>query len=54
MAQLLMAFWNNENGATSIEYALIAVIVSVGIVASLQSIGGAVVGMIESVTEGFK
>ena len=29
-------FWSDESGATSIEYGLVAIVVSVGIIASIQ------------------
>lgn len=32
-------FWRDESGATAIEYGLIVVLIVIGIVASLQSIG---------------
>jgi Flp pilus assembly pilin Flp len=38
MTKTLLKFWACDRGATSIEYALIASIVSIGIIASLNAI----------------
>ena len=35
-------FFRNENGATAIEYGLIAALIGVGIIASLSSLYGAI------------
>jgi|LFEF01.1.fsa_nt_gb pilus assembly protein Flp/PilA len=40
MVQLLGRFFRNEDGATSIEYALIASLVSIVIVGGAMSLGG--------------
>ena len=42
MQSLLGKFLTNESGATSIEYAMIAVGIAVVIVAAVQSLGGTV------------
>ncbi len=39
MNKIFKDFLQNERGATSIEYALIIVVVGIGIIASLQSVG---------------
>ena len=39
MKALFARFWANDNGATSIEYALIASIISIAIVGALLQIG---------------
>lgn len=38
---MLLRFLNDETAATSIEYGLIAVVVSVGIIAGVQAFSGA-------------
>ncbi len=38
MKSKLETFWKDETGATAIEYGLIAAIIGVGIIASLQSL----------------
>ncbi|CEJ87056.1 Flp/Fap pilin component [Hyphomicrobium sp. GJ21] len=46
-------FAADENGATSIEYALIASIVSIAIVGALMGVRGSLVNVFESVVAGF-
>ncbi len=46
-------FAADENGATSIEYALIASIVSIAIVGALMGVRGSLVSVFESVVAGF-
>ncbi|ADJ22141.1 Flp/Fap pilin component [Hyphomicrobium denitrificans ATCC 51888] len=46
-------FAADENGATSIEYALIASIVSIAIVGALMGVKGSLVSVFESVVAGF-
>ncbi len=53
MYHVLTRFWRDERGATAIEYGLIAAIVGVGIVASLQNLTEALNGMFGSVAEAF-
>jgi len=36
---LIVKFWNNEDGATAIEYGLIAAGISVAIIATVQGLG---------------
>ena len=40
MSKFVARFANDESGATAIEYGLIACLLSVGIIATLQLIGG--------------
>jgi pilus assembly protein Flp/PilA len=35
----MVAFWNNESGATAIEYGLIAAGISVAIIAAVNALG---------------
>ena len=44
-------FLNDEAGATAIEYALIAVGISVAILAAVQALGGSVSGMYDTIAE---
>lgn len=46
-------FAADESGATSIEYALIASIVSIAIVGALMGVRGSLVSVFESVVAGF-
>jgi pilus assembly protein Flp/PilA len=49
---VLLRFWHDEEGATAIEYAIIAVGVSVVIVASVNAIGTSVKGLYNNVSTG--
>ncbi len=40
MKNQLMAFWKDEEGATAIEYALIAGLIAVAIITALTFLGG--------------
>lgn len=40
MKDQIVKFWRDEEGATAIEYGLIAGLISVGIIAGLSGIGG--------------
>ncbi|MCC7253622.1 Flp family type IVb pilin [Hyphomicrobium sp.] len=50
---LIKDFWSSEDGATSIEYALIGVIVSIGLIASTQEIAAKLHAMLEGVASKF-
>lgn len=52
MRRLFFRFMSDESGATAIEYALIAVGISVMIVAGVQALGGAVNGNFTAVKSG--
>lgn len=39
MTNLIQRFWNDEEGATAIEYGLIAGLVAVGLVVALTALG---------------
>ena len=45
----MFRFFKDESGATAIEYALIAMIISVGVIAALTSIGSSLNGTLSSV-----
>jgi len=49
----LRDFVNDESGATSIEYALIASIVSLVIIGGLTGVKAALIGIFDSVVAGF-
>lgn len=51
---LLSSFAKDQSGATAVEYALIAAIVFLGIVASVSSIKQPINEILESVTEHFE
>ena len=50
MTSLRTRFLREESGATAIEYGLIALLVSVGIIAALTATGTSVKGLFEAVT----
>jgi pilus assembly protein Flp/PilA len=52
--QLVLKFIADQTGATAIEYALIATGISIVILASVNSIGTSVSGMITSVSTSLK
>ncbi len=49
MANLFRDFAESENGATAIEYGLIAGLIAVGIVAALTAFGGGMTGMFNNI-----
>jgi pilus assembly protein Flp/PilA len=53
MKTLLKNFWTDDRGATAIEYALIAGIVSVGIVASLHEMAPLINAQYENIGDAF-
>ena len=53
MVRVLTDMWFDEAGATSIEYAMIASVVSIGIVGALSTMGGAISAMFTSLAGGF-
>ena len=40
MKQMALAFWHDEEGATAIEYGLIAALVAVAIITAATALGG--------------
>ena len=40
MTNLIQRFWNDEEGATAIEYGLIAGLIAVAIITTLTALGG--------------
>lgn len=49
MKDQIVKFWRDEEGATAIEYGLIAGLIAVGIIASVSSIGTSLKTMFESI-----
>jgi pilus assembly protein Flp/PilA len=49
MKRLSLRFLRDESGATAIEYGLVAVIVSVGIIGAAEGVRNALVGLFQSV-----
>jgi pilus assembly protein Flp/PilA len=48
-----MAFCGDEDGATSIEYALIAALIALGLVAALIALGGSIDALFQTVADLF-
>lgn len=51
MGTIVNDFFKNEHGATSVEYALIMVVIGIGMIISLQSIGVALDSIFTGVSE---
>lgn len=49
MSNFINRFMNDESGATAIEYGLIAALIAVVLVGSLQAVGGALGGAFEKI-----
>ena len=47
----LKSFWHDETGATAIEYGLIISLVVIGLIASLQALGGTNGGALEQTSD---
>jgi pilus assembly protein Flp/PilA len=54
IASQIKSFVANENGATAIEYCLIAGLISIAIVTGATQIGQSVLGLLQSASDGFK
>ena len=52
MGQFVLSFLRCENGATAIEYGLIAALVAVGAIAAMTALGGGVSNLFGSTEEG--
>lgn len=50
MKAQIMKFWNDEEGATAIEYGLIAGLVAVGIIVALTAMSGGLSGLFDRIT----
>jgi len=49
MFQIVSRFLRNESGTTAIEYSLIAALISLAIISSLQAISGSTAGLFDLV-----
>ncbi|ASR90420.1 Flp family type IVb pilin [Alcaligenes aquatilis] len=54
MKTQLQQFWNDEDGATAIEYGLIAGLIAVAIIAALTALGADLRAMFEKVSTSVK
>ncbi|MDV2116226.1 Flp family type IVb pilin [Alcaligenes faecalis] len=54
MKTQLKQFWNDEDGATAIEYGLIAGLIAVAIIAALTALGTDLKGMFAKVSNALK
>lgn len=45
MTNLIQRFWNDEEGATAIEYGLIAGLIAVALVAAMTTLQGGITGL---------
>jgi pilus assembly protein Flp/PilA len=52
MSKFMTRFLKDESGATAIEYGLIAALIAVVLVVSLQNVGTALKGAFETIEEG--
>jgi pilus assembly protein Flp/PilA len=50
MSKFVTRFLNDESGATAIEYGLIAALIAVVLVASLQAVGDSLKGAFETIS----
>lgn len=54
MKSALQSFFSNDEGATSIEYAVIMALIFLVIIAAIQPIGGQLADTFTSASDGFK
>ena len=54
MQKLVQKFWNDENGATAIEYGLIAAGIALAIIAVVNGLGSNLNGMFNSINNSLK
>ena len=52
MKEAILRFWNDEEGATAIEYGLIAGLISVVLVGVLTSLGGKLDDIFQAISDG--
>jgi len=53
VTSLMRRFWSDKSGATSIEYGMIAVLISIVMLVALTSISGNVAIMYETLADSF-
>ncbi len=51
MKSTLLKFWKDEEGATAIEYALIAGLIAVAIIVALTALGGSIGSLFNDVAD---
>lgn len=49
MTNIIKKFWKDEEGATAIEYGLIAGLIAVAIIAAITALGGDLKGLFEKI-----
>jgi pilus assembly protein Flp/PilA len=54
LQKLVRKFWNDENGATAIEYGLIAAGIALAIIAVVNGLGSNLNGMFTSINSSLK
>ena len=54
MTNLIQRFWNDEEGATAIEYGLIAGLIAVAILTAVSTLGGNLTGIFNEIGEKLK
>ena len=54
MKEQIIKFWRDEEGATAIEYGLIAGLIAVGIIAGVTDIGEKLVVIFKKIGDGIK
>lgn len=50
---MLRRFWNDESGMETVEYAVMAALIVVGVIATVQAIGGKVKTSFENLNNAF-
>lgn len=53
MIRSIISFWQNRNGSQTIEYAMIAALIVVGLIVALTSIGTSTTAMYENLDKGW-
>ena len=51
MKAQMMKFWKDEDGATAIEYGLIAGLIAVAIMVAVETLGGGLTAVFESISD---
>ncbi len=51
MTNLIKNFWNDEEGATAIEYGLIAGLIAVAIIGTVTALGEGLSGLFEKISD---
>jgi len=54
MTNLIQRFWNDEEGATAIEYGLIAGLIAVAILTAVTTLGGNLTGIFTEISDKLK